>query len=723
MLLNYLYLPVFAEENRAENLHSFEDSALASQTKQDEFKLFDASGYDFLEPQKPIFLPENIRENINSPEENYYQYSRSYLERAIKDMKGGLELQKQGLEYMEILNPSLLLPIYGTTISMTGRKTFGLNYNAKKYKTRGTVFDRNQSGLSFVQEMQLKVQGKVNDRIFVDVDYDDQREDEQNISLSYRGKGKELVQSVDFGDIQASLPGTEFLSYNQRVFGAKMHLKYGGANLHLVGSQNKGEKKSKQFKGNSVFETTKIQDISYIRRVYYDLTFGCNSSSTFCDPTWKTSIVPNSEKVYLDNHTNNDYLEAITARDLNVSTTKYPIDGGTAAFKLLTRGVDYTVDYNKNILIFSAPLKDTDVIAINYQNIDGTWVAGSATADPVIVKTPSDRYLVDPNEAGCQLEIKRYYNIGAKQIAQDNGQGNFILKLLESDGKETCAPGDTRNFCKYSVDYDKGIFEILGRFNEASTYNPTPVSAAHRYFFVQYNSTTKTFFLDNNIVVQSETIKVNGATMARNKDYYVDYASGYLTFYNENLIGSSSVIDATYSLANDTSAQDTTLLGGRFNYDFTDNISIGASILNNAGNKPSKVPNVGDMAKSLTTTEADFKVKDLQITEGLDVSLGVEAAQSRKDENQMDERRGPCRRHICPGRLPEGRLPRGGHHHRGRRLRAVSGKHEPRRTGDGRFGDTQQRGKLQLRGRRPRRPRVLPPAHCRRNHQPEHRQH
>ena len=633
VLLNYLYLPVFAEENRAENLHSFEDSALASQTKQDEFKLFDASGYDFLEPQKPIFLPENIRENINSPEENYYQYSRSYLERAIKDMKGGLELQKQGLEYMEILNPSLLLPIYGTTISMTGRKTFGLNYNAKKYKTRGTVFDRNQSGLSFVQEMQLKVQGKVNDRIFVDVDYDDQREDEQNISLSYRGKGKELVQSVDFGDIQASLPGTEFLSYNQRVFGAKMHLKHGGANLHLVGSQNKGEKKSKQFKGNSVFETTKIQDISYIRRVYYDLTFGCNSSSTFCDPTWKTSIVPNSEKVYLDNHTNNDYLEAITARDLNVSTTKYPIDGGTAAFKLLTRGVDYTVDYNKNILIFSAPLKDTDVIAINYQNIDGTWVAGSPTADPVIVKTPSDRYLVDPNEAGWQLEIKRYYNIGAKQIAQDNGQGNFILKLLESDGKETCAPGDTRNFCKYSVDYDKGIFEIFGRFNEASTYNPTPVSAAHRYFFIQYNSTTKTFFLDNNIVVQSETIKVNGATMARNKDYYVDYASGYLTFYNENLIGSSSVIDATYSLANDTSAQDTTLLGGRFNYDFTDNISIGASILNNAGNKPSKVPNVGDMAKSLTTTEADFKVKDLQITEGLDVSLGVEAAQSRKDEN------------------------------------------------------------------------------------------
>ncbi len=635
VLLNYLYLPVFAEENKADISHSFENSALSNQQKQTEFKLFDAESYGFLEPEKPLFLPEEQREETPSnPEDNYYQYSRAYLEKAIKDMKGGIELEQRGLEYMEILNPSLLLPIFGTTISMTGRKTFGLNYAAKKYKTRGTIKDTKQSGLSFVQEMQLKVQGKINDRIFVDVDYDDQREDEQNISLSYRGKDKEFVQSVDFGDIQASLPGTEFLSYNQRVFGAKMHLQHGGANLFLVGSQNKGEKKSKQFKGNSVFETTQIKDIGYIRRTYYDLTFGCNSSSSYCDTTWRSAIVPNSEKVYLDNHTNSGYLEAISARDLNPLTpTTYPIDGGTAAFKLLTRGVDYTIDYNRNILIVSTSIQDTDVIAINYQNIDGAWLAGSADANPIILKTPSDRYLVNQAEAGWQNEIKRYYNIGAKQIAQDNGQGNFILKLLESDGKETCAADDPHNFCKYNVDYDKGIFEILGRFSEASVYNPTPVSAANRYFFIQYNSPTKTFFLNNNIVVQSETIKVNGATMARNKDYYIDYASGYLTFYNENLIGSSSVIDATYSIANDTSAQDTTLLGARFNYDFTDSISIGASILNDAGNKPAKVPNVGDLTTSLTTTEADFKIKELEITDGLDVSLGVEAAQSEKKEN------------------------------------------------------------------------------------------
>ena len=634
VLVNYFCFPAFAEENKEESLHSFETSALSNQTKQQEFKLFDSASYDFLEPQKPLFLPEEQRDNQSpSPQDTYYQYSRAYLEKAIQEMKGGIELQHQGLEYMEILNPSLLLPIFGTTISMTGRKTFGLNYVAKKYKTKGTVEDINQKGLNFVQEMQLKVQGKVNDRIFVDVDYDDQREDEQNISLSYRGKGKELVQSVDFGDIQASLPGTEFLSYNKRVFGAKMHLQHGGANLHLIGSQNKGEKKSKQFKGNSVFETVQIKDIGYIRRTYYDLSFGCNITNACTDPTWQTPIIPGTEKIYLDNHTEGGYLEALTARDLNKPTSTYPLDGGTAAFKLLTRGVDYAIDYSKNILIFSYQLKDTDVVAVNYQNTNNAWLAGSADGDPILIKTPSDRYLRDPDEIGWKLEMKRYYNIGAKQIAQDNGQGNFILKLLESDGKETCTDNNPPAYCKYTVDYDKGIFEILGRFDESSIYNSNPVSPANRYFFVQFNSTTRTYFLDSNIVVQSETIKVNGATMARNKDYYVDYASGYLTFYNENLIGSSSVIDATYSIANDTSAQDTTLLGARFNYNFTDNISIGASILNEGGNKPAQVPNVGDLATSLTTTEADFNIKNLELTEGLDVSLGVEAAQSEKREN------------------------------------------------------------------------------------------
>lgn len=593
-----------------------------------QIKLFEPSRYGFLAEDKPLLLPQEEEE---TGEDEYFKYNRAYLENVIKEAGGGIELKEKAAEYIEILNPSLLLPIYGTTISMTGRKTFGIKYDVKKYKeSKSTVDDRNTSSMEFEQEMQLKVQGKISDRIFVDIDYDDQREEAQNIGVSYRGKAGELVQSADFGDIELSMPGSEFISYSKQVFGAKMHLQYGDAHLHLIGSQNKGESKSKQFKGDSVFETVNIRDLQYSRRKYYDLTFGYQTGAT-TDTTWTYAIRAGTEKVYIDDHTNGGYQVASKAVDIKTGA-EYPNNGGTAAFRLLTRGVDYTIDYNQNILIFNNGLNATDVVAIDYQNSQGEWASSAQPGGlPVLIKTNNERPISSTAELGYQLEIKRYYNIGATQITRDDGSGNFILKLLESDGSEVCAVNDPRPFCQFTVDYDKGIFKIGGRFTDVGLYNATPVSTANRYFFIQYTSTVKTYFLEPDIVLQSETVKVNGATMQRNSDYYVDYTSGFITFYNSDLIGSNSVVDVSYDVvgANEESA----LMGGRFNYDFTDKISVGASLLNESGSEPKRVPSVGATTSSLTAMEADFKVDNVQVAEGVHVTLGAEAAQSRKDEN------------------------------------------------------------------------------------------
>lgn len=612
--------PVLTPKQQAEQ----EKSSLENMDKEGHFALFEPEKYDFMREDGPLMtLPDTEPDETH---DNYYQYSRKYLENTIAQMEGGVELKERGIEYLEILNPSLLLPIYGTTISLTGRKTFGLKYSAKKYDTKSTVTTRDESGIEFEQEMQMKVQGKISDRIFVDVDYDDQREDAQNISISYRGKPDEIVQSADFGDINLSLPGTEFVSYNKQVFGAKMHMKYGGANLRLIGSQSKGTNKTKQFKGDSEQQTVNIKDINYIRRKYYDLTFGE-------DPNWIYPIVSGSEKVYIDDHTTTGYQEALKVQDLKEQSSVYPSTGGTAGFRLLTRGVDYVIDYNKNIIRFVNALHDTDVVAIDYKNNQGRSLSDAAYGGLLkLIKTSSDRPVSVSTEIGYQLEIKLYYDIGTTQITKDDGQGSFILKLLESDGKEVCSSSNPPDYCQFTVDYTRGIFNLKGKFTDASVYNTTPLSTTNRYFLVQFNSTVKTYYLEPDIVVQSETVKVNGASMNRNKDYYVDYSSGYITFYNENLIGSGSVIDVSYQTSSGGS-KDSALLGGRFNYDFTDKISIGSTILNEGATKPKRVPKVGDLATSLTTTEADIRAKDLEIIDGVKLSLGGEVAQSKKNNN------------------------------------------------------------------------------------------
>ena len=241
---------------------------LESFGEKNRFKLFEPARYGFLSDENAQQMFPQNSDNTEDEEEEYFNYSRAYLENIITETEGAIELRGKTTEYIEILNPSLLLPIYGTTISMTGRKTFGLKYNAKKYNVKSTTSNKDVSEVVFDQEMQLKVQGKVSNRIFVDIDYDDQRPDSQNIAISYRGKEGELVQSVDFGDITLSLPATQFLSYSKQVFGAKMHLQHKDANLYLIGSQSKGDSKTKQFKGNSVFETVNIKDLNYIRRNY-----------------------------------------------------------------------------------------------------------------------------------------------------------------------------------------------------------------------------------------------------------------------------------------------------------------------------------------------------------------------------------------------------------------------------------------------------------------------
>ncbi|HAN04836.1 MAG TPA: hypothetical protein DCQ25_06240, partial [Elusimicrobia bacterium] len=88
--------------------------------------------------------------------------------------------------------------------------------------------------------MQVRMQGKVGQKISVNVDYDDTKVDKQDISVVYQGDPNEVVQNVSFGDIDLSLPATEFVSYNKQLFGIRADLKTQRLKFTFVGSRTKG---------------------------------------------------------------------------------------------------------------------------------------------------------------------------------------------------------------------------------------------------------------------------------------------------------------------------------------------------------------------------------------------------------------------------------------------------------------------------------------------------
>ncbi|WP_424245676.1 hypothetical protein Dip510_000614 [Elusimicrobium posterum] len=579
------------------------------------------------------------------------RYSESFWREAVRAVDGDNPLDKDIPPSITSLRPSFALPLYGTTVSLTGRKTFGIKTESKKYKndSSNSSTSRNTSSFSFEQEMQLKMTGKIMDRVFVDIDYDDQRDDAQDISVAYKGKPGELVQSAEFGDITLELPKTEFISFNKQLFGAKMHLQYGNANLRLIGSETKGTSKNKQFQGSSVFETITLSDTDYLRRRYYNVTRMLDSTDINYS-FFNYQISRNSETIYIsDGKSSSQYLyQNLDYGDyalLSSSPTDSNVHPG-GKFRQLERGVDYTIDYSRNLIVFKSSLAETDTVVIDYTNSNGEVLSLQSTTPGYprvykMLKAESDR----PDTGGrasTYTEVKTIYNLSRQQISRDDGKGNFTLVLQDANGSLIGA----QEKCNYNtslacpqvypdtidVDFEKGTFELKERLNDSTLYNNTPVSNRNLSFKVELNSKVKSYFVEADMVVQSETVKVNGITLKRNDDYYIDYSSGFLTFYKEGIVTQDAVIDVTYDTTGGASS-DQTLLGARFDYDFTDNIGFGGTFIQEGTDAPKTAPSITSLSEKLTVYEVDAKAKDMEFVDGVKLSVSGEAAKSVKDQN------------------------------------------------------------------------------------------
>ncbi|MDE2511176.1 MAG: hypothetical protein KGL74_08645, partial [Elusimicrobia bacterium] len=460
--------------------------------------------------------------------------------------------------------PEVELPTYGTSLSVTGRKVIGVNYTEKRY-TRDQVTSGRAKTTNLIeinQQLQLRMQGKVGPKITVNVDYDDTKTNQQDISVVYQGDPSEVVQNVSFGDIDLTLPSTEFVAYNKQLFGIRADVKYKGFKATIIGSRTKGTTKSKQFLGNSQFVTTDFLDTSYLRRQYYDLTFGVGA---------RLPIRTGSERVFLARQdptlTNNVNQQTLTVDDVvrnGVTSSSF-----TGSFLTLVAGQDYTINYAKGYIQFRNQLQPQYVVAVNYIDAAGnelrfqtstTTVAGGGSGLFKLIKTPSDVPIISSTtEAGYNREMKTFYSIGQTSIIRDNGRGNFILKVLDPNTRQEV--GSTLNPPqKYpdtiTVDFENGIFQLLSPFS-ASTATPnlpdpniyaqTPIT--QRVFHVEYNYRFKTFNLEPNLVVQSELVILDGQKLNRNVDYFIDYEAGFVTFFNPDRILATSEIDITYEVA------------------------------------------------------------------------------------------------------------------------------------------------------------------------------
>ncbi|MBI2069072.1 MAG: hypothetical protein HYT79_00575 [Elusimicrobia bacterium] len=531
--------------------------------------------------------------------------------------------------------PELEIPAWEGKVSIAGRKLIALNIQNKKFTNAPhPLRPRSQPKPTFDlrQELQLRISGNVSDRVMVNVDYDDTKENKRDISIVYKGAPGETVKEISFGDITLNLPQTQFTSYSKQLFGIKGEFDFRRARLMVVGSQTKGQFAIKRFSGQYQFESGDIKDTDYIRRTYYNLAF----SQTHL-PLKAGSVV-----VFRDdrNPTNDSNAQETGVEDFAVPSSTY-----SGKMDVLIAGVDYVVDHQNGILRFTGSQAPNAIIAVNYITASGQQLSSlSGTGKPKIIKTDNDLPIADAtNETGYRREAKTFYSFRRNKILRDDGKGSFILKLLENGSrKDVSGTLGIKYPDQIAVDFEQGTFQLAAPIPDAEVYLPTPIS---KYLFAfEIRFVLKTYILQPNMVLQSEKVYRDGQLMTRDLDYFIDYDSGFLTFLRPELIRPDSQIEVTYEVAPFGSRLTETLIGARGELDLLKNVqlgsfsmsklSMGSSILLQQAAKPATIPDIRSLPTSYSIYEGDLHMDSLKLPMvPFTSSLHGEIAQSLRSPN------------------------------------------------------------------------------------------
>ncbi|MFQ6067351.1 MAG: hypothetical protein ACE5K3_08750, partial [bacterium] len=414
------------------------------------------------------------------------------------------------------------------------------------------------------QKLQVKVRGRVGERIFANVDYDDTapRSEQQKMSLTYEGKKDEIIQEVTLGDLQLGWPDTEFLAYNKSLFGARVTAKKGQFNLMGIGSVSKGTSESKTFTGKTTFEKKEIPDTSYLKRRYYLTCF---------DPT-HLPLTSQSLEVYLD-----DQDGANNETSLKLTVTGEDGDTYTGYFDLQYPGEDYLWDSREGIIRFHRSIEENFVIAISYRDKDGIRYPISGYR---MIKKQQDLVYIE------KYELRNYYYLGGQKIRRED----FTLLIFDLNGHDL-----TSNY-EFEIDYDFGILKFthpLPPFPDA--YPPNPI---HEYtIYTEYQHSVDVYLLHPDIVPGSEVVWMDGRRLTKEVDYLIDYSSGFLTFLDPARITEATKIRVDYEWIPFMGGK-AAILGVRASWVPHERVSLGSTFLSQSSPRVNQPPQVGSSPAS-----------------------------------------------------------------------------------------------------------------------------
>lgn len=566
-----------------------------------------------------------------------------------------------------------------------------------------TQRSRNNNIFDFDEKIQLSVNGKVGDKLNMNLSYNTEASfsfDQQNLKLNFKGQEDDIIQSLEAGNVSMNL-NSSLIRGSSALFGIKTDLKFGKLRVQALISQQNSESQSVSSKGGTQTTSFEVPIDSYDENRHFFLGYYFRDSyeeAMTALPYIASGVTINRIEVWVTNKRGNyDQSRNIVAfADLGEYDANHvlnpewqtrgastPYNKANTLYETLTQsysgvrdiqqtssvlqgiaGMESGEDYEKvesarllssneytlnaalGYISLRAALNQDEVLAVAYEYTYAGQVyqvgefstdAGESLKAPnaLILKMlkSSNNSPNKKNKGTWDLMMKNVYSIGASQMTNDKFElyvqyrndsvGTDMQYLMEGaikskqllrvmrldrlDTRNNPSPDGRFDYVEgYTAVSSSGriIFPVLEPFGSHLAREIGDAAIAEKYVFQElYDSTLVSaqemteknkFALVGkykgssgneirlnamNIPRGSVVVTAGGATLIENVDYTVDYTMGTVTILNQSIIDSGTNVDVKLENQSTFSMQRKSLFGAHLEYEFSDDLTVGGTIM------------------------------------------------------------------------------------------------------------------------------------------------
>lgn len=455
-------------------------------------KLDSSGNYIFADEFGQTTKKQRLKETTVIKQESYISNSFVYQIRSVftKTVVTGIaskEERQSGavrLFSASVTTNETFQKIFGgdeVTVDATGNINLNVSGASEKSSNQSTSTGKSSQFIpKFEQQQKFNLRGTIGKKVEILFDQDSEREFsfENNIKITYTGFDDEILQKLEAGNIDLSLPGTQYVTQggqNKGLFGVKSIFKFGDLTLTSIASIQNGEKKVIEINpgsGNNSASIKKIAAKDYERGKFFFLDRRYFNRYEIYDPQngRKHTYDPANEIVNIrlfrksegnDRNPekrigvvtyNNSTLTNPNLHNMTVSQIT-ALDSANAATMIFLEvpKEQFSCNFQLGIITLSTKLIDGEALAVYYETPQ--QVFGDVSSDTLKLKllwkpTPL------PTDSTWDLELKNIYAFdGITGLSAEEGESVKIKFKPSSNNDITSFPNISGK--------DRGLLDIL----------------------------------------------------------------------------------------------------------------------------------------------------------------------------------------------------------------------------------------------------------------------